>query len=176
MSLKLVPAVLFIGSMLFTPFLQALPELKCISGGFPTTSFLLSEKADHVELRVINHNGAKYAPVYNGNATPSDIGHIQKSGDFFEKLGDFFTIKFEKKNCRFEEDKFFTCFLNEESTISGTRINTIYFSTSESTDRIVGFEFNKKNVRLSLRENQQDFLEYRLEMSYYDNDCEINRK
>lgn len=176
MPIKLVKAVLFSGSLLFTSFLQALPDLKCITGGFPTTSFLLSEKADHVELRVINHNGAKYAPVFNGNATPSDIGQIQKSGDFFEKLGDVFTIKFEKKNCRFEEDTFFSCFQNEDSSVSGTKISTIYFSTSESTERIVGNEFNKKNVRLSLRENPQDFLEHRLEMSYYDGDCEISRK
>ena len=176
MQLKIIQAVLFSGFLLFSSLLQALPDLKCITGGFPSTSFLLSEKSDHVELRVINHNGAKYAPVYNGNATPSDIEHIKKSGDFFEKLGDFFTIKFEKKNCRFEEDRFFTCFLNDESDISGTKIHTIYFSTSESTDRIVGYEFNKKNVRLSLRENQQDFLEYRLEMAYFDGDCEISRK
>lgn len=176
MQFKAIQALVFAGTLFSAPFLQALPGLKCITGGFPSTSFLLSEESDHVELRVINHNGSKYAPVYNGNATPSDVEHIKKSGDFFEKLGDFFTIKFEKKNCRFEEDRFFTCFLNDESDISGTKIHTIYFSTSESTDRIVGFEFNKKNVRLSLREKPQDFLEYRLEMSYYDGDCEITGK
>lgn len=176
MQLKIIPALIFSCTLLIAPLVPALPGLKCITGSFPSTSFLLSEQSDHIELRVINHNGAKYAPVYNGNATPSDIEHIKKSGEFFEKLGDFFTINFEKKNCRFEEDRFFTCFVNDESDISGTKISTIYFSTSESTDRIVGYEFNKKNVRLSLREKPQDFLEFRLEMSYYENDCEITRK
>lgn len=151
----------------------ALPNLKCITGGFPTTSFLLEENKDNIELKVINHNGAKYAPVYSGIATPSDIDFIKKSGEFFNKTGDFFSIKFAKENCRIEEDKFYTCVIKEESEISGIKINTVYFTTSESVDKIPGFEFTRTNVRLSLREHASDMLEYKLEMSYYDQDCQI---
>ncbi len=151
----------------------ALPSLICITGDFPTTSFFLDETQDNIELRVINHNGAKYAPVYSGIVTPSDIDHIKKSGEFFDKIGDFFTIKFAKKDCRIEEDKFYTCVLSAESEISGTKIKSVYFSTSESVDKIPDFEFTRKNVRLSLREHAEDILEYRLEMSYYGNDCAI---
>ncbi len=154
----------------------ALPDLKCITDGFPTTSFLLTEKTDHIELRVINHGGPLYAPVYNGNATPSDIDHIKKSGEFFGKLGDFFTVKFDKDKCRIEEGNFFTCVIRDESEISGVKVRSVYFTTTESIDKIPDYEFARKNVRLTIRENYSDILEYRLEMAFYGNDCEITKK
>lgn len=153
---------------------STLPSLKCISA-LPTTSFLLTEGEKSIQLRVINHNGAQFAPVYSGIVTPNDMDHVKKSGEFFNKIGDDFVINFEKNNCRLEEDKFFTCFINDESVISETKIHNIYFTTSESTDRIPNYEFTRTNVRLSIREKKEDILDYRLEMSYYFDECLIEK-
>lgn len=151
------------------------PSLKCMTE-FPSTSFFLNEGSKSIELRVINHNGSKYAPVISGIITPNDIDFVKKSGDFFQKIGDDFVIHFDKKNCRVEQNKYFTCFINDESVIGETKIHNIYFTTTESVDRTESYEFTRKNVRLSLREKKEDLLDYRLEMSYYFNDCKIETK
>ena len=51
-----------------------------------------------------------------------------------------------------------------------TKIEKAYFTTSESVDKIPEFEFVRTNVRLYLTEGTQ---EYKLEMSYYNDDCRI---
>lgn len=159
----------------FSVSAHAIPDLTCVTGGFPTTSFILETKDEKTDLRVYNHNGAKYAPVYSGTVTPSDIDYIKKSGEFFTRIGDAFVIHFEKDECTISEDKYFRCSLKNPQEISGLKIKSVYLSTSESVDKIPDFEFTRTNVRLSLiEENPQT--EYKLEMSYYDNDCAIIRK
>lgn len=156
--------------LFFSSLSYAVPKLKCITGGLPTTSFILSESAEKTELLVVNHNGARYAPVYSGIATPNDVDLINKSGEFFKKIGDRFTLKFDKERCRIEEDKFYTCSLREASDVNGVKIEKAYFTTSESIDKIPDFEFVRTNVRLYLT---HDHDEYKLEMSYYNDDCQI---
>lgn len=150
----------------------ALPNLKCINGGFPTTSFLLTQQQQQNELLVINHNGAKYAPVYSGIVTPSDVDFIKRSEAFFAKIGDRFAIPYKTENCRLDEKKYLTCSLKQVVEISGLKIESAYFTTSESVDKIPDFEFVRTNVRLSLREvgSSED---YKLEMSYYGEDCQL---
>lgn len=159
-------------STLFLLSLQAwsLTGLKCITSGLPTTSFVLEEKTDSMQLRVIHHNGTKYAPVFAGIITPSDLSLIQKSSDFWTRLGDNLKIHFKKEKCRLEENKFFTCSLPGVSDLNGEKVESLYFTTSETVDRIPDFEFVRTTVKLYARQGTD---EYKLEMGYYDNDCKI---
>lgn len=170
MSLKDTKLAFFSIILFFSFSAYSLPNLKCITSGLPTTSFLLTEKEDHVALTVIHHNGPKYAPVLSGVVTPEDINLIKKSGEFFSKLGERFTVKFSKENCELEENKFFRCSLREPSEIASVKIDQIYFNTSEAVEKIPGFEFVSTHVHASFRSNYEEF---NLEMRYYDQDCKI---
>lgn len=152
---------------------MAIPKLSCVTG-LPTTSFLLIEKENSVELTTIHHNGTQYAPIYNGVVTPSDFNLLKKTADFFEKLGDRFVINFKKEDCRLEEDKFYTCFLNDEFEVAGVKLKNAYFTTSESIDRIPDFEFKNTKVNLYLRLNNVE--EYKLSMNYYMDDCKMGNQ
>lgn len=146
----------------------SIPSMKCITSGLPTTSFIVNVKDTTVEVRAVNHNGSQFAPVYSGLMTLNDIKYVERSGDFFTKIGSDITIVFSKNKCRFEEDKFYTCSRREKFEINGVSIDGVSFYTTESVDRIPEFEFLRKNVKLSFRSTNED---YNLEMHYYDYDA-----
>ncbi len=173
--MKIIFKASFTLFFLATPFVFAstLPSLKCVTGGFPTTSFILTAQSENVEVRVINHNGINYAPLYSGLMTINDISYLKRSADFFSKLGDDFTVKFATERCRFEQNKFFTCSQVNAAEFNGVKVDSIYFSTTESVDKIPDFEFNRTNVKISFRKGDE---EYKIEMSYYDNSCELDFK
>lgn len=148
----------------------SLPNLKCITSGFPTTSFLVSDNGPIVEVRVVNHNGLKYAPLYNGLMTLNDIDYLKRTAEFFSKIGDDFTVSFKKEKCKFVENKFYSCSKPEKFEIGSVTADAVYFSTTETVDKIPDFEFTKTNAKISFRKNNED---YNLEMSYYYNGCEL---
>ena len=54
----------------------------------PTTSVSVETVEEKVYLRVLHHNGLKFAPIHSGVITLHDIPYLEKKGGLFARMGE----------------------------------------------------------------------------------------
>lgn len=116
-----------------------------------TTSFVAEDLGEEYQLTVLHHNGVKYMPIHSGIITPSDLTYLKAQGEVLTKLGDRFTLKFKKENCKNYGEWRFSCFTRETTKIGSLEVQSAHLSTSTNLQQIFDYEFREVEVHLSLR-------------------------
>ena len=116
-----------------------------------TTTFVAEDLGEDYQLTVLHHNGVKYMPIHSGIITPNDLPYLKSQGEVLTKLGDRFTLKFKKENCKTYGEWRFSCFTREVSKIGNLEVQSAHLSTSTNVQQIFDYEFREVEVHLSLR-------------------------
>lgn len=116
-----------------------------------TTSFVAEDLGEEYQLTVLHHNGVKYMPIHSGIITPNDLAYLKAQGEVLTKLGDRFSLKFKKKNCKTYGEWRFSCFTREQVKIGNLEVQSAHLSTSTNLQQIFDYEFREVEVHLSLR-------------------------
>lgn len=143
-------------------------NLACVTE-FPTTSFVFSEDAGYVDVRVISHNGVNFTPIWKGLITPHDIPIIAQQAETMKKLGSDFTLRFSLKNCEtYEKNNFFCIGKGPAKDINGLQVEPSTVSVTDIEKRVFGMVFKSKNATLNLKVNG---VEHTATMDFEANDC-----
>jgi len=122
-------------------------EFKCVSG-FPTTSFFVKTEGKDVLVRVIHHNGTKYAPIHEGIVVPNDIDLIKSRAELLAKLGEDFTFRFPLEECSANSPGQMVCFAGDTKVFEGQEFTATMLSLYTSTANLSGNEIESQWVTL----------------------------
>jgi hypothetical protein len=114
-------------------------ELLCITE-FPTTSFELVKTEKELQVRVIHHNGTRFAPFWNGLIVPNDLPLLQSKASLIEKMDTRWKMSWPLEKCEFHEDLRFECMGGATAEASnGMKIEPFAIYTTRLTeDSIAG--------------------------------------
>lgn len=62
---------------------------------FPSTSFDIETAGDKLNIQIINHNGPRYMPIYEGLITLEDLASLKESADVMQRLGSEIAIQWK---------------------------------------------------------------------------------
>lgn len=142
----------------------------CVSE-FPTTSFLIEQTKDELDVRVIHHNGSGYVPFRDALIVPNDLPLIQSHAQLISKLGNEWNFKWPRKSCNADSPMFFQCIGDAQSfETNGIRIQPFAISVSDMDYRSIWTNFSQKNVRLSFYAGD-DKQTYDVTMNYSPHEC-----
>jgi len=171
--LRTARSILFVFLIFTAGFLQAAPpeaniSLICVTE-FPSTTFEANQIGDEVHMRVIHHNGAKYAPFHNTLVTPNDIEFLKRRAQVIEKLGDQWNFKWRRSGCNADTPLFFQCVGEaHDFEINGIKIHPWSITVSDVEEKSTWGKFKSKNIRLNFSIEQQS---YYVTMNYQPNEC-----
>lgn len=150
---------LFLGLMLIAGSAQAEISLVCVTE-FPSTSILLQEKGEVVDVMIWHHNGPLYAPIHMGPITPDDVAGLQTSANLIMKLGDRYDFTIPKSKCEQEGDQVISCTGGSDFYPNGMKakpgyvqvskvLKTVFRYKYEETHITFNFEVDSKTVQIS---------------------------
>lgn len=149
---KIIYTLLF--STLISPALPAAPteaviSMACVTE-FPTTSFIAEQYEDVILMRLIHHNGAKYAPFHDSLTTPNDIDILAQRAQVISKLGDEWNFKWRRSGCNADTPLFFQCIGEAyDFEVNGYKIHPWSITISEKSETSLWGTFDSQNVRLN---------------------------
>lgn len=159
---------------LFPLFAQAaeLPsiEMSCVSQ-FPTTSYLVESRGEELVVRVIHHNGTKYAPAISGIYTPNDLPILAKRAALVEKMADDMTFRWPLKNCKKHEGMRVECFGTDDvqEGKGKAKIAPFAFYTTKTSEEGIAGKWEYLNVTMSFDVNGER--DASIDMRYFDGEC-----
>ncbi len=170
--------------LLFFPFfLKAQAgelDLVCVTE-FPTTSFVIKEGPEKLNIRVIHHNGTKYMPIWEGIVVPNDIEQIQMAAETLQKLGNELDFEWNKKNCNKDEGLLSCTGGAVDFEVGGLKVHpwaldqyhkttVMQWGTFQQYNMALNFSIGDKNFRIS---NDFDVKECRKPSQLSDNHMKL---
>lgn len=145
-------------------------QMSCVTA-FPTTSYLVESQGEELVVRVIHHNGSKYAPAISGIFTPSDLPILAKRAALVEKMADDMTFRWPLKNCKKHEGMRFECYGTDDVQEGKEKAKIAPFAlyTSKLSHDGPGGKFETVDVTMSFDVNGER--DASIEMRYYDGEC-----
>lgn len=152
--------------------IEANINMSCVTE-FPSTSFFVRQYDKEVKVRVIHHNGVKFAPIWSGLITPHDISTITEAADSVAKLGDEFEITWKRDACNADSEMFFQCVgqAQDFTTATGEKVHPWAISVYDVTENSIYGEFKKKSISLRFNVDEKS---NQITMDYYPKDCFID--
>lgn len=135
----------------------------------PTSTFEAKENGNNVHIRLIHHNGTKFAPISKAILTPNDLEPLQKRAEMILKLGNKWEFDWDRSGCNADEPMFFQCVGGaKDFEINGVKIHPWAFSVSELTEKTIWGTYQQKNVSLRF---DIDKVQYEITMDYQPGEC-----
>lgn len=163
-------------TLLFGGYAQAqqqkdsLVDVICVSE-YPSTSFIVKQDGDQIRVRVLHHNGARYAPFTESLLTPNDLPVIQERAGFIEKLGDDWEFSLPRSTCEVSGPMFFQCVGDGTSFQSnGYVVQPWGLSVTNVVQKTVMGTYTHKNLSLKM-ESGAPKKNYEVTMNYQDYEC-----
>jgi hypothetical protein len=116
----------------------------------PTTSISVENLEGRVTLRMIHHNGLKFAPIHSGVITLNDIPFIEKKGSLFSKMGEHLVLEFDLARCKKHQEGNYSCYNSNPATIGELEVKSFGFQTYKSTSELYGMRFESLLFRLNV--------------------------
>lgn len=136
---------------------------------FPTTTFEANQIGDEVHMRVIHHNGTKYAPFHDALVVSNDLDALKQKAQMVEKLGDYWSFKWRRSGCNADTPLFFQCVGEAyDFEVNGIKIHPYAFSITDTEQKTMWGNFKSKNVRLDFTIDKAN---YYLTMNYQPTEC-----
>lgn len=134
-----------------------------------TTSFVILQKDDSVDVELIHHNGAQYAPFWSGLITPNDIATISEKAQAVKDLGDDWHLQFKRSSCKATSETLFSCVGgSEEFQAGGKKIRPWLLHVSLVGEVDVNGSYAHKNVTLGYELDEKS---HQITMNYQKNEC-----
>lgn len=148
-------------------------DFKCATE-MPTTSFWFAEDGDHFNIRIMHHNGTKYAPFSQRMIVPNDMAQLLDNAEVAKITGDDLVIRWNKKNCDQRGAEIFSCVGGGESLTSAKKqIKPWLISRSQSTTHTAHGDFHKTTITFSyeIEGKSHDYL-----MEYSTDECRFEEE
>lgn len=145
-------------------------QMSCVTQ-FPTTSYLVESRGEELVVRVIHHNGSKYAPAISGIFTPSDLPILAKRAALAEKMADDMTFRWPLKNCKKHEGMRFECYGTDDVQEGRDKAKIAPFAlyTTKLTQDGPGGKYDYLDVTLTFDVDSER--DGSIEMRYADGEC-----
>lgn len=161
---------LFFG-LLHIPFIALATDrmdMTCVTE-FPTTTFILRDDGKELHTQVIHHNGAKYMPIFDGLATPQDLGILHERANVLTDLPTNLTFTWPLDKCSVQDEMIQSCFgATAIQEYNGHKVNAWSLSTSWLTEKTPYGKFNSRKVNLNI---DVDGKSYSIPMKYAEDEC-----
>lgn len=147
-------------------------RFQCVTE-FPTTSFFFMPAGDEKthNLRVIHHNGLKYAPIHSGIITLNDLPNLLTKGELLAQAGTSFEIPFDSENCRYIEENEMVCYQRNEATVGELDVRAYSLHSYIRKSRLFEQSYTQHVVSLSFSVGNRS---YDITMDYTPNDCQFS--
>lgn len=143
-------------------------DMTCVTE-FPTTSFVIREIGDRVNVQVIHHNGSQYMPIFDGLATPHDLTTLAARAKVLTSLPTHQTFEWPRTKCEIQEEMIQTCMGSTDTQeLNGHQVSAWSLSSSWSTEKTAYGKFNSRKVNLNITVDGQS---YSIPMKYSEEEC-----
>ena len=142
-------------------------KVQCVTE-FPTTSFFVERNKDKVQVEVRHHNGAQYAPIFNGMVTARDLSLLGEKAKVFQRLGDSYLIEFPTDRCKLYGTKLLSCGGGAPAVLGDVKVDSFSLNTRVVREKVYDLTFDKVQVSLYLQIGSES---HQLLMDYYGKDC-----
>lgn len=166
---------IFCSVLLWAPAMAfAVPQIqfKCLSNP-PTTSFVVETKNDVVTMTMIQSNGSRYMPIFNGTVTPNDFPFLQSEADFLTQVPDNSKFNWASANCKDNGNSVYECWRGSAITLGKLAIDSFLFYTHRMSEKVFDTQVDWYRVTLSL---EKDNRFHDIVMDFSNTDCEFQSK
>lgn len=147
-------------------------DFKCITE-YPTTSFIFTDDKDYFKVRILHHNGTKFAPFIQRLVVPNDMSMVLEAAEVAKTTGRDIELRFAKSGCKHLNSEIFSCVGEGESlTSTKKQIKPWHISRTLVTSQTPNGEFKKYTLTMSY---DVDGKSYDYVMDYLLNECEVNK-
>lgn len=144
-------------------------ELTCMTEP-PTTTFGIWREGEEMIVRVIHHNGTKYAPAFTGVFSPNDIPYLAEQAKLVLKMPAITTFHWPLKNCGLKGEVF-KCFGTEDvqEGEGGAKLKPFAVHTALASEETIAGKHEYLSVSLNFDVDGKSGP--RLEMKYPNYQC-----
>lgn len=135
---------------------QAVDGFRCVPS-FRDTRFQVAAVDQKIEIRITNPSGYKFMPQFDGPFSQFDGAFNEMQAKDLEGLGNSFTIKWPKENCKMDTGKF-TLSCSGISEISVPAMKSYGLTTTEITESYENKIYEKRKFRISLEKDNIYFV------------------
>ncbi|MCO4795540.1 MAG: hypothetical protein KC493_17605 [Bacteriovoracaceae bacterium] len=116
----------------------------------PTTSISVETIQKNVILRILHHNGLKFAPIHSGVITLHDIPYLEKKGGLFAQMGEHIVLEFDLNRCKKHQTGNYSCYNSNSNTIGALDVSSFGFQTYKTTSELYGMSLENFSFRFNV--------------------------